>query len=217
MAISPVRWSITTARSAFRRASATCCCRSWCRRRRIPPSPPMRPGWSRPGLCGGPISSIICSARGRSPRTMAEIISRIRLDPDKRGRAAALGHALNQLGHARGLSGGLCHLSQAHRGRVGSGFVRNGDFEAGAGLGTFDWTFVDEPDLAAVREFRDGASGSFALVTRLEQRPGRRSRAPAGPAAARHLSARPQRRGGSRGCRQRPMISCSAPASRRTA
>lgn len=102
-------------------------------------------------------------SQGRSPRTMAQIISRIRLDPGTESERQRLGHALNQLVTLGAYREAYAIYRQALGGRVEGGFVRNGDFEAGGGLGTFDWTFVDEPDLAAVREFRDGASGSFAL------------------------------------------------------
>lgn len=98
-----------------------------------------------------------------SPEAVALIVRRLRLDPASDVERPRLVRALARLVSLGAYQPAYAIYRTAVGRSVADGLVRNGGFESEGGLGTFDWTFVDEPGLAAVREAREGASGNAAL------------------------------------------------------
>lgn len=107
----------------------------------------------------------LLTTQSQAPRTMAYLMLGLHLDPQDEREHAALELGLRRLGEAGDYQDAWNVYAQARARAAGArGGIRNGDFEADTfGLTPFDWSFVDEPELAAIRQAGDEAQLGFVL------------------------------------------------------
>lgn len=107
---------------------------------------------------------------GGAPEVVAATLSALNLDPSEAAEGWRLSAGLNRLA-----SGGQASLAlkiyrqSSPQANEGAQLLRDGSFEEGADFPPFEWEFVDQPDLAAIREPRDGAEGQVALTLLAQQ------------------------------------------------
>lgn len=117
---------------------------------------------SRPPWWGSFMYSL---AQGNgSPRALAVITDRLHLDAHKKAEAELLRIVLTRLVKYGEYASAQAIYQEAMRSRPASrSLVQNGDFQNDPLLPPFDWTMIDEPELAALRQVRQGTDHEFSL------------------------------------------------------
>jgi hypothetical protein len=99
-----------------------------------------------------------------APSPLALIMGRLRLNRDEPGERNFLSQTMVSLIQGGAPDKAYALFKQAGgRDATNVDMVRDGGFDGPVGIAPFDWAFVDEADLAAVRERRDDGAGSWVL------------------------------------------------------
>lgn len=98
-----------------------------------------------------------------NPDTATDLLLRLPLDPDNTLHRADLTAAISRLVALGAFDQAKALSLRASPGAKQTTAIVDGSFEQRGGLPPFTWDLLDEPDLAAVAERREGAVGSMAL------------------------------------------------------
>ncbi len=102
---------------------------------------------------------------GGAPEVVAATLLALKLDPAEAAEGWRLSAGLRRLASEGQASLAFRTYRQASpQANEGTQLLRDGGFEEGAEFPPFGWELVDQPDLAAIREFREGAEGQVALT-----------------------------------------------------